>query len=241
MSKTTWIIFAVLCVGLLGGLIYMNTQNRVDVSDVNGNEVQSASDKNGQIADHVAGDPDAEVTIVEYGDFQCPGCADAFPVLRQVKEEYSEDIAFIFRNFPLSTIHPNARAAAAAAEAAGLQGKYWEMHDQLYGNQQAWSNLGGGERTDVFASYAENLGLDREQFLNDIDSDNVTAKINFDTELGKAADVTGTPAIFVNGQLIDDYYVDDELVDRSTEGANPVWSNYEAFTTLILEPALNEN
>ncbi len=240
MSKTAWIIFAVLCVGLIGGLVYMNTQNRVDVSDVNITEIQPASEQSGDIADHVYGNPEAAVTIIEYGDFQCPGCGDAFPVLQQVKNTYEDDIAFVYRNFPLSTIHPNARAAAAAAEAAGLQDAYWEMHDQLFANQDAWSSLGGSERTDVFAGYAEGLGLDRDQFLSNIESPEIAAKINFDAELGKKAGVTGTPGIFVNGEKVDQYYAGDELVSQNTEGASLVWSNYDAFVSLILEPALRE-
>src|SRR5699024_4048070 len=95
----------------------------------------AASDKNGHIADHVRGNPDAKVVLVEYGDYQCPGCAGIAPALNTIADRYSEDLAFVFRNFPLSSIHPNAKVAAATAEAAGLQGKFWEMHDKLYQEQ----------------------------------------------------------------------------------------------------------
>lgn len=217
----------------------MSGGSRVDVSDVDRNTILSASDDNGNIADHTKGDEDNKVLIIEYGDFQCPGCGDAHPVLDEVVDKYQDHVTFVFRNFPLPG-HPNARAAAATAEAAGLQGKYWEMHDRLFETQAAWSSLSGATRTDMFTQYANDLGLDREKFLEDLESDAVMKKINFDRALGSKAGVTGTPSIFVNGEEADGYYKDGELIAQRTEGANPVWSNAEAFETLIVLPALKE-
>src|SRR5690606_20420980 len=123
------------------------------------NTIQAAEERNGQIGDNVLGNPDAKVVIFEYGDYQCPGCASAAPILDEVTQKYSDNVALVYRHFPLSTIHPNARAAAAAAEAAGLQDKYWQMHNKLYASQNEWGNLSGAQRTDMFEVYARELGL----------------------------------------------------------------------------------
>lgn len=240
MSRNGWIIFIAICALILGGLVWMSGSNRVDVSEVKHDSVLPANDQNGNIADHVKGDPDAVVQVIEYGDFQCPGCQDAHPVMNKVVEKYEDKIAFVFRNFPLSTIHPNARAASAAAEAAGIQGKYWQMHDLLFINQSSWGGLSGTLRTDMFASYADNLELDREKFLDDLSSDAISKKINFDAALGRDAGVTGTPSIFVNGKEVTSYYKDGELVSRNDDGARPVWSDAEAFESLVLLPALRD-
>ncbi len=97
---------------------------------------KTATNDNGNIADHEFGGADAKVTIIEYGDYQCPACGTAAPVMREVSHQYKDKgVSMIFRNFPLTTIHPNALAAASAAEAAGLQNKFWEMHDKLYATQ----------------------------------------------------------------------------------------------------------
>jgi protein-disulfide isomerase len=238
MTKKTWIIFVVICAAILGGLIWMSKNNQVNVADVDINAIQSASEQNGNIADHVSGNKDAKVTIIEYGDFQCPGCKSAAPVMKTIKEKYKNDVAFVFRNFPLP-IHGNARAAAAAAEAAGLQGKYWEMHDKLYESQNEWAELSGSTRLDTFAAYAGFLGLDRDKFLADIEKDEIATKINFDKALGTKAGVTGTPSIFVNGEHADQSVKDGKLVDGNN--TDPlVWSSVELFEQYVLIPALKE-
>jgi protein-disulfide isomerase len=115
MSKKAWIVFVVIVVVLLGGLVYLSSRNKIDVSNVDVTTIQPASAASGNIADHVFGNSDSKVKLVEYGDFQCPGCGSVYPTLKTLSEKYQGQIAFIFRNFPLTTIHPNARAAAAAA------------------------------------------------------------------------------------------------------------------------------
>ena len=240
MSAKTWIVFAVLCLGLLGGLIMINQQNRVDVSNINASEVQQASKDNGKIADNTFGNAKSKVTIIEYGDYQCPGCADAAPVLQQISEKYKDDIAFVFRNLPLPSIHPNARAAAAAAEAAGLQGKFWPMHDQLYNSQDAWSQLNSTERTAMFKSYVEGLGLDAEQWEKDLTSSRVAAKIDYDSSIARKLGVTGTPTIYINNQPVDQYSKDGKIVGKEVEGAGPVWGSVEDFEKLILIPAMEK-
>lgn len=204
MSKKGWIIFIVAIVVLLGGLVAYSRSNSttIDVSNVDATTVLSASESSGNIADHVYGQADSKVILIEYGDFQCPGCASINPGLMDIVKEYQDRIAFVFRNFPLTDAHPNAKAAAAAAEAAGLQGKYWEMHEELYSNQSAWENLSVSERTDYFKIKAEELSLDQDQFVADMASSAVTQKINFDRQLGIAVDVNATPTMYLNGEKL---------------------------------------
>ena len=240
MSTKTWIVFAVLCLGLLGGLIAINQQNRVDVSEVNPSKLQTASKDNGKIADHIFGNAESKVVIIEYGDYQCPGCASAAPTLKQLSEKYKDDIAFVFRNLPLTSMHPNARAAAAAAEAAGLQGKFWQMHDQLYSSQDSWAQLNSNERTDTFKSYAEGLGLDANQWEKDLTSSRVAAKIDFDSSIARKLNITGTPAIYVNNKAVDQYSKNGKIVGKEVEGSGPVWGNAADFEKLILIPAMKE-
>jgi len=206
MSKVAWIIFSAVIVIILGGLVvYSRISNPpVEVGSTDANSIIAASAENGQIADHVFGNPDSKVVFVEYGDFQCPSCGGAFKPIKEATEEYKDKVAFIFRNFPLTSIHPNARVAAAAAEAAGLQGKYWEMHDLLYTEQSTWSSLNGDQRTDVFVNFAGSLGLDKEKFKVALASTEVNRKILFDQAIGKKANVDATPTMYLNGEKLSD-------------------------------------
>ena len=122
-------------------MIYISTQNRLNVSDINNDQLNTiigAESRNGDIADHEIGSKSPKVTIIEYADYQCPGCSAAAPKAKALAEKYKDHVRLIFRNFPIASSHPNARAAAAVAEAAGLQGKFWEMNKLLYTNQDAW-------------------------------------------------------------------------------------------------------
>lgn len=215
MNKTGWIIFSTAAVLLIGGLIVWQRMANppIDLSGVSNNSIVAKSNANGNIGDHVKGPTDAKVTLVEYGDFQCPGCGTAEPYVRQLVQEYSDRISFVYRNFPLTSIHPNAKAAAAAAEAAGIQGKFWEMHDKLFDNQKEWSSASAKDRGAVFEKYAKDLGLDINQFNEDLKGrakvegqtvPNVADKIAFDYALGRANNVSETPTFFINGVLIDE-------------------------------------
>ena len=206
MNKTSWIIFIVVVVVLLGGLVaWARISNpSIDVSGIENNSVIAASTQNGDIADHTKGSSDNKILLIEYGDFQCPSCAAANPNILTLMDEYSDSVTFVFRNFPLTSIHPNAKTAAAAAEAAGLQGKYWEMHDNLYELQNQWSTLSATERTSQFQEYAEALGLDSAQFNNDLAGAAVNQKIAFDIALGKQTNVTATPTFYLNGEKLSD-------------------------------------
>lgn len=201
MNRAGWIIFGAVIVLIFGGLVvYSHVANPpLDVSKVDTNSIIGASAQNGQIADHVYGNANAKVVFVEYGDFQCPSCGSAYPQVKAATEAYKDKVAFIFRNFPLTTIHPNARAAAAAAEAAGLQGKYWEMHNMLYQSQADWESLSGDQRTNIFVGYATQLGLDATKFKTDLASPAVNSKISFDQALAKKINVNATPTFYLNG------------------------------------------
>ena len=239
MTKKAWIIVIVLCVGILGGLIWISRSSKVDVSKVDSNTIQVGSAANGNIADHVTGKADSKVILFEYGDYQCPGCASAYPVLKQVIAKYGDKMAFVFRNFPLYNAHPNAFAAASSAEAAGLQGKFWEMHDYLYSNRDSWVNLTGQGRTDYFVAAAQSIGLNAATFTSQLTDPNIKKKIDFDVALGNKAVVTGTPSFFIDGKNVgDQYFADGKLVASTVSGAQTIWSDADAFGTFVIEPAL---
>ena len=203
MSNKAWIIFAVVAVGLLTALVVVSGRGKVDVNSIDTRSVLSASEASGNIADQVYGKADSKVILIEYGDFQCPTCGTVHPIVKSLTEKYKGQVAFVFRNFPLPTIHPNARAAAAAVEAAGLQGKYWEMHNKIFESQTAWSSLSANDRGSYFTNAAKELGLNVDTFNADLAGANVTKKISFDQALGKKDKVSATPTVFLNGQTVE--------------------------------------
>src|SRR5919112_2934534 len=142
--------------------------------------------------DHARGPEDAPVTLVKYGDYDCPYCGQLHPVLEELRERSGERVHFVFRHFPLDSAHPRARRAALAAEAAASQGRFWEMHDLLYENQD---ELGDED----LVRYATELGLDLGRFEEDLANDNHAWRIEEDRLGGERAGVGGTPALFVNG------------------------------------------
>ncbi len=144
------------------------------------------------------GTPSAKVTIVEFGDLQCPACGAAHPILKQVLAEYGDKVYFVFRNFPLP-MHPNAPLAAQAAYAAGQQGKFWEMHDELYESQDEWSEKSAGSAKEVIVGYAKELGLDMTKFNDDLNKNAGNAKIQKDQNDGYQLGVDSTPTFYING------------------------------------------
>lgn len=156
---------------------------------------------NAEATNHTYGNTEATVTLVEYGDFQCPACFQYYPALKQVKEKYKDVMTFQFRNFPLVQIHPNAMAAHRAAEAAGNQGKFWEMHDLLYERQQSWSQ--SVSPSVAIEAYAQELGLDLVQFNADATSEAVSLSIGADIEAGQGLGAAGTPTFILNGEKIE--------------------------------------
>ncbi len=215
MGTRGWIIFIVATIVLLGGLVVLSTQNRIDVSEFDAAKIITANDKDGSTGDHVYGNKDAKVVLIEYGDYQCPGCAGAYQRVKVVAERYKDNLAFVFRNLPLTQIHSNARAAAAVAEAAGKQGKYWEMHNKLYENQDAWSQASGTERSNLFEGYARDLALNTDRFNTDLTSDSVDQKIRFDQAIfKKTGNQQSTPTFTMDGaKLADKDWSDDKALD----------------------------
>jgi protein-disulfide isomerase len=154
----------------------------------------------------ILGPGDAPVTIVEFSDFQCPFCSRVDPVLKQVLAQYPKQVRLIYKNLPLTSIHPYALGAAQAAVAAQKQGKFWEMHDLLFANQRAL-------QPDALKSYAQRLGLDVAKFEADSAAAETMAAIQDDIKLSRTVGVRGTPTLFVNGKI---------LADRSLGGFKAV-------------------
>lgn len=171
------------------------------------------------------------ITLVEFSDFQCPACGAYYAPVKQLVSEFASDMTFVYRNFPLISIHKNAQIAAQAAEAAGVQGKFWEMHDMLFSTQTEWSNSNSPK--DIFAGYAEKLGLNKEQFLKDIDSSVVTDRIAQDVNDGNALAISGTPTFFLDGVKLDNpaSLADFEAIIKAelTKAPKPTISKTEAY------------
>ena len=142
---------------------------------------------------HFKGNPDAKVRIVEFSDFQCPACGAAFPNIERIFSEYSGRIKFTYRHFPLSTIHPFAQKAAEASECSAEQGKFWEMYEKLFQNQQSLA-------IDDLKSYAVSLGLDSAQFSQCLDSGKYASKVASDFSYGVSIGVNSTPTFYINGE-----------------------------------------
>ena len=202
MNKISWSIFAILTVGIFALLIFISNQSEIDFSKINIDKVQAASSDNGNIADHTYGNKNSKVIVMEYADYQCPGCAGVSPIVQAAIETYKDKVLLVFRNFPLTSAHANAKLAAASAEAAGLQGKYWEMHYKIFEQQQEWSTLTGEDRINYFVDLAKELKLDTKKFKSDIASSEVSRKISFDQALGGKAKVNQTPTVFINGKML---------------------------------------
>ncbi len=163
------------------------------------------------------GNPNASTILVEFSDYQCPRCADYHPIIKRLTEELGDDFLFVFRYYPLRQ-HDKAILAAASAEAAGRQGKFWEMHDLLFIGQKMWSEKAPAEAEKIFVQYAISLNLNAEQFQNALHSQEILDKTTYDYQMGHRSGVTGTPAFFLNGQKIID-----------------LPQTYEAFKDLILQ------
>jgi protein-disulfide isomerase len=214
MSKRFLIILVVLAALFAGFLWFSKAKETAKAPS--GNET-------GKVSNHVAGSGNKKVTIIEYGDFECPACGAYYPIIEQVREKYGEDITFQFRNFPLVQIHKNAMAAHRAAEAADKQGKFWEMYNVLYSQQQSWTASGNPSR--VMEDYALQLGLNIDKFKSDVASSSVNDTINADVKAGQAIGASATPTFVINGKKID------PLPDRTIE----------AFSKLIDEAIAKAN
>jgi protein-disulfide isomerase len=155
--------------------------------------------------DHIRGAADALVTLVEYGDFECPHCGRAHVFVLDALERLGDDVRFVFRHFPLAQAHPHAPYAAEAAEAAGEQGRFWPMHDVLFENQDALES-------DDLVAYADELELDVKRFVDQLEAGIHQAKVQADFRSGVRSGVNGTPTFFIDGQRFDGSWADGDLV-----------------------------
>lgn len=200
MSKQFWGILVAIIIIFFGAVLISNHKN------------SNNSPSHAKPTHHVEGQGKSGLTLVEYGDYQCPVCGSFFQVTQQVEQKYNDQLYFQFRNLPLTSLHPNAFAAARAAEAAGLQGKYFPMHDLLYENQQTWSTA--SDPTSYFDSYAQQLGLNLTKFKADMQSAKVNNAINADVAaFKKTGDDMATPTYYLNGKKIDNT----KLVDQNSQ------------------------
>jgi protein-disulfide isomerase len=202
MDKRFWLIVAGIIV-IFGGIIFFNKHK----SD------NGSSSSNAKPTSHIEGNTASKVTLVEYGDYECPVCENYYLTVQQVQQKYNDTVAFQFRNLPLSQMHPNAFAGARAAEAADLQGKFWDMHDTLYNaqNWQQWST--SSNPAPYFKAYAKSLGLNMSKFNKDFASSAVNSRINADIDaFNKTKERMATPTFFLNGKPVSN----GKLTDPST-------------------------
>lgn len=219
MSKGFWGVIAIIVLIFVGIFAF------------NGNKANAPSKSSTKPTQHIEGQGKSGVTLVEYGDYQCPFCGQAYPVIKQVQADLSDKIYFQFRNFPLVNVHQNAFAGARAAEAAALQGKFWQMHDTLYDNQDPNGRSGWVASNDplnkYFAGFAKQLGLNVDQFKTDYNSGKVNDAINADMAEGTKLKVDSTPAFFLDGKKVDLQYasgpaaaekiINDEIAKKSAK------------------------
>lgn len=191
--------FAIIIIVLVGavaaGWIVMRSsrdQANTAPTPIPGGEVKGAEPP------HLQGNPNAAVTLEEFGDFQCPTCGSYHPELKKIQTEFGDKLKLIFRELPLLPMHEHALMAAQAAEAAGLQGKFWEMHDLLYENQTKWVEQ--KDLVPVFVDYAKQIGLNPDQFMKDLNGEQVAARIFQDGKRAHSFGLKGTPSFFVNGK-----------------------------------------
>lgn len=195
MNRNRWIIFAAVCVAVFGFLVYQGGSSRVAFE---GDPAKVVA------GDNVYGDRDSEVVLIEYGDFQCPGCGALQPVLKEVKDDYEDTAAIVYRHLPITTIHPHAKTAAISAQAAARQDKFWEMHDLIFENQDSWSNAPDEQVPEFFANYAEGIGLDMEQYRQDIEKEEVAQRVERDVAAAqKAGFQLSTPILVLNGEKLE--------------------------------------
>ncbi len=207
------IIGAVLLVAILGGWWLYSSSSKTPVankSNTNTGSNKKADDAAAALALYQSAPVGAQpanqlgastlpVTVEEFADYQCPTCAAVHTKMKEINSLYSGRIKFIYRSFPLTQIHKNAYDAATAAEAAGLQNKYWAMQDQLFTNQQAWSNTDPNQVSKQFDEYAQKIGLDTAKFQTDMLGLQTRKRVDDDLARGRALQISGTPTVYING------------------------------------------
>lgn len=196
--------------GILGALVVIFI-GIVVISQHSNNNTGGSSNSTGQPSSHIEGQGAKGVTLIEYGDYECPICGEFYQPLKQVFADNSANIYFQFRNLPLVSLHPNAFSGARAAEAASLQGKFWQMHDKLYDNQTQWA--GSSNPIPDFQTYAQEIGLNMAKFNSDYSSSAVNNTINADlAAFAKTGQEQATPTFFLDGKVLDNT----QLIDPQT-------------------------
>lgn len=237
--STIGVIIGVALVALLGAATFavVDANNKAtDFSSYDFNTIIEANKDNGNIGDHVKGDPDAPVLVFEYADYQCPGCASINPKVNKAIEKADGKLAIVYRSYLLA-YHQNGTAAASAAEAAGLQGYWKEYANKLFAEQAEWEGATGSERSALFEKYFDEVSNgkgDMDKFREDLGSDEVSKKISFDMGVGKRVDIQATPAFYVDGQWINwseagSVTVDGEVVEWDSARGG------DEFVNLLLE------
>lgn len=183
-------VVALIFIGLFGYYFYSGGPSSTEVTEITISET-----------DHVRGAQDGKVTLVEFGDFQCPACGAYEPIIKQVLSDNKDTLKLVYRHFPLTQIHKNALPAAVATEAAGLQGKFWEMHDILYDKQGEWGNALNAR--DYILTYATTIGLDMQKFQTDLTNKSLEEKVLGEYKEGIRLGVQGTPSFFLNGKKLE--------------------------------------
>lgn len=198
-SFVIWGVVVIAIAGVIYGLVELAKTSPVNQANVEyGNGAIPAVTPN----DWTQGDKNSSTTLIEYGDFECPVCAAYAPVLSQLQKDFNGKFLFVYRYFPLETIHPNSAISTAAAEAAGEQGKFWQMHDLLFQNQNEWVNQSQSDAEKTFVEYATELGLNTVKFETDMTSPAVMALIQSDYDNDLKMGLTYTPTFVLNGKII---------------------------------------
>ncbi len=208
-SNTPLIIIGlVLLAAIAGGWWFYNSSSSKPAVKSNTNSAIAKATPNtnyltapaGATPPNMLGSPTATVTVEEFADYQCPTCAVQHPKMKEITGLYGNRVKYIFRSFPLTQIHKNAYEAAVAAEAAGLQGKFWAMQDQLFSNQKTWAN--SNEARKIFEEYAQKIGLDLAKYQTDVVGLPAKTRVDKDLERVKGIGINGTPTIFINGNKL---------------------------------------
>lgn len=200
MTTETKILGSILIITLvlLFGGIFLLSRNQQSSQGVKGATVSQIDYSKGQ----KIGSDSAKVKVVEFSDLECPACLSAEPAVKKIRSTYSDQVQFIYRHFPL-TQHIHSRQATTLAEAAGAQGKFWEMHDKLFDTQAQWTILSKDDATAFFLSLAKDLGLDENKIKQDLEKDAYKSKIDDDLAEGQRLGVNSTPTFFVSGHKLD--------------------------------------
>jgi protein-disulfide isomerase len=199
MKRYLPIVIIVVVLAAALGLTWMLLRSSRQTTDPNANaNTNPGADPPGAEPPHVRGNPNAPVTLEEFADFECASCGVYHPELKKIESEFGDRLRVIFRERPLVPPHQHALMAAQAAEAAGLQGRFWEMHDKLFENQKTWSEA--KDLVPIFVDYAKQIGLDSDRFMKDINGEQVASRIFQDGKRAHALRINSTPTFFVNGK-----------------------------------------